>query len=98
MPARRFFVAGTHEVGSLVKIDGSDVHKITNVLRMRAGDELEIVDSSGSLFADTLVGDPARRRAELVRCQATPTAEILRVDTEQAVPKGSKMDYVIEKA
>jgi 16S rRNA (uracil1498-N3)-methyltransferase len=98
MPARRFFVAGTHEVGSLVEIDGSDVHKIANVLRMRAGDALEIVDSSGTLFAATLMGDSGRLRAELVRCQATPTAEVLRVDIAQVVPKGSKMDYVIEKS
>ncbi|HXM06033.1 MAG TPA: 16S rRNA (uracil(1498)-N(3))-methyltransferase, partial [Candidatus Acidoferrum sp.] len=98
MPARRFFVAGTHEVGSLVEIDGSDVHKIANVLRMRAGDALEIVDSSGTLFAATLMGNSERLRAELVRCQATPAAEVLRVDIAQAVPKGSKMDYVIEKS
>jgi 16S rRNA (uracil1498-N3)-methyltransferase len=98
MPARRFFVAGTHEAGSHVEIDGSDVHKIVNVLRMRTGDALEIVDSSGALFTATLLGDSGGLRAELVRCEASAPAQTLRIDIAQAVPKGSKMDYAIEKA
>ncbi|HEY3675129.1 MAG TPA: 16S rRNA (uracil(1498)-N(3))-methyltransferase [Candidatus Tumulicola sp.] len=98
MPARRFFVAGTHEIGSHVEIDGSDVHKIANVLRMRAGDALEIVDSSGTLFAAILAHESAGMRAELVRRETTAPVEIVRIDIAQAVPKGSKMDYVIEKA
>jgi 16S rRNA (uracil1498-N3)-methyltransferase len=98
MPARRFFVAGTHDVGSLVDIDGSDVHKIANVLRMRDGDELEVVDSSGTLFAARLDGDAGHLRAKLVRREASVAAGDLRVDIAQAIPKGSKMDYVVEKA
>jgi 16S rRNA (uracil1498-N3)-methyltransferase len=98
MPARRFFVAGTHAVGSRVELDGSDLHKIANVLRLRAGDAIEIVDSAGTLFAATLAPEGDRLRAMLVECVEEAPAQTLRIDIAQAVPKGAKMDYVIEKA
>ena len=54
MPARRFFVRDAHHAGEVVAVHGSDAHKIVNVLRLRDGDVIEVVDSAGSLFAATL--------------------------------------------
>ncbi len=49
---------------SCVDLDGSDLHKVTNVLRLRAGDTLEIVDSSGTMFGAAFAADGGRLRAE----------------------------------
>jgi len=95
--ARRFFVEGTKEIGSIVEIGGSDAHKIVRVLRLREGDEIEVIDSGATAFSASLenVGTVVRARlAGLVR------GEPLRgpiADVAQAVPKGRRMDYVIEK-
>jgi 16S rRNA (uracil1498-N3)-methyltransferase len=98
MPARRFFVPGAHRVGSSVELAGSDAHKIAHVLRLRHGDALEIVDSAGTLFAAEVVEDSGRLYASLKFGHEPEAHATLRVDVAQAVPKGAKMDYVVEKA
>lgn len=98
MPARRFFVPGAQLVGSSVELSGSDAHKISNVLRLRQGDRLEVVDSVGTLFDAELVEESGRLYASLQFAHEPEARTALRVDVAQAVPKGAKMDYVIEKA
>jgi len=96
MPARRFFVTGVHAEGDSVVVDGGDAHKIANVLRLRAGDTIEIVDSAGSLFTASLESDDGDR-AKLRGLIATPDAARAAIDVAQGIPKGAKMDFVVEK-
>ena len=62
MPARRFFVRDAHHAGEVVAIHGSDAHKIVNVLRLRDGDVIEVVDSAGAIFS------PQHSKRKMVRC------------------------------
>jgi 16S rRNA (uracil1498-N3)-methyltransferase len=94
MPARRFFVEGTHAVGDVAVIDGSDAHKIRNVLRLRDGDTVEIADSAGRVFDGILHGSSAK----LVREIEASFGRRFAVDLAQAIPKAPKMDFVVEKA
>jgi len=96
MGARRFFVAQRHDVGDRLTIEGSDAHKIVDVLRLRTGDEVEIADSTAQVFSAKLQIDGSAVRAQLCERIATG-AHWLRVDVAQAVPKGAKMDFVVEK-
>jgi 16S rRNA (uracil1498-N3)-methyltransferase len=104
VPARRFFVGGVREAGDRVEIAGSDAQKIVRVLRLGDGDRIELVDSAGTLFAASLSLDGTRVRARLDRVEAAhgpagdPPAALLRFDVAQAVPKGAKMDFIVEKA
>ncbi|MBV8491354.1 MAG: 16S rRNA (uracil(1498)-N(3))-methyltransferase [Candidatus Eremiobacteraeota bacterium] len=97
MSARRFFVEGVRAAGETVTITGGDAHKIAHVLRLHAGDGLEIVDSTGTLFETTLdaIGETSVR-ATLQSASAAPETG-LEIDVAQAVPKGQKMDFVVEK-
>ncbi len=97
--ARRFFVEGLHTAGSTVEISAGDAHKIVHVLRLRHGDAIEIVDSSGAAFAAAIDGTDRVVRALLTGVIATGELDEgrLRVDLAQAVPKGRRMDIVIEK-
>lgn len=97
--ARRFFVEGTREVGGVVEIDGSDAHKITRVLRLQRGDRIEIVDSAATAF-EAAIGEagPVVRAELLGRAGERAVASgVLRCDVAQAVPKGRRMELVIEK-
>jgi 16S rRNA (uracil1498-N3)-methyltransferase len=96
--AARFFVAGVFEVGGVVELEAQDARKLLVVLRGRDGDALEIVDSSGCSYAATLRVAGGRARAVLERRISTPAALHLRVTLAQGIPKGQKMDFVIEKA
>ncbi len=98
MSARRFFVENAHGAGERVVVDNADAHKIRDVLRLRAGDSIEIVDSSGQIFDAVLEsidgGVTAELRAVIDSRDDDPTIDI---DVAQGIPKGQKMDFVVEK-
>lgn len=96
--ARRFFVEGAHDVGNVVEIGGSDAHKIARVLRLTPGEQIEIVDSAAASFAASIeqIGEPVRATL-LARVDRAAGSNAVRVELAQAVPKGQRMDFVIEK-
>ncbi len=100
MPARRFFIEGVRATGEIVEIEGSDAHKIVHVLRLRDGDTIEAVDSAACVFEATLRIEGARVRAALAKTLHAPSTEParIRVDLAQGLPKGQKMDFIVEKA
>ena len=65
------------------------------VLRGREDDPVEVVDGAGRLFAAELCGG---RGAVVVEELAPAEAERAEVSLYQAVPKGGRMDLVVEKA
>jgi 16S rRNA (uracil1498-N3)-methyltransferase len=98
MSARRFFVDGAREAGERVAVGERDAHKIARVLRLRDGDEIEIIDSTGRTFDARVRVEPDGIHAELVAARAAAPKLGLRVDVAQGIPKGAKMDFVVEKA
>ena len=95
-----FFVAPEQIGEQEIRIEGGDVNHIRNVLRMNPGEQITV--SSGA--------DGREYRCELVRLEeAAVTAKILwfqDADTElpsriclfQGLPKGDKMELIIQKA
>jgi 16S rRNA (uracil1498-N3)-methyltransferase len=95
----RFFVEGVHALGDRVAFAADDAHKVRNVLRKRSGDRVEVVDSAGAAFAARLDVEARVVTAQLEEPLTRERAEpVLRVTLAQAIPKGNKMDFVIEKA
>jgi 16S rRNA (uracil1498-N3)-methyltransferase len=97
MPARRFFVRDAHSAGEVLAIHGSDAHKIVNVLRLRDGDVIEVVDSAGVIFSATLETKDGELHARLGDAQAAAVTARVAIDVAQGIPKGQKMDFVVEK-
>lgn len=97
--ARRFFVEGEQEAGGAVEIHGGDAHKITRVLRLNAGDLIEIVDSRACAFSAAIEEAGQVVRARLLDAIADPVPQVkpLIMDVAQAVPKAARMDFVVEK-
>ena len=95
----RFFVEGIVRIGETCEIAGEDARKLKLVLRARVGDEVEIVDSSGARYRCTI--DRLEREVLILpreRLAEPPPSHNLRFTLAQGIPKGSKMDYVVEKA
>jgi 16S rRNA (uracil1498-N3)-methyltransferase len=84
--------------GDVVALAPEDARKLTLVLRRVGGDPLEIVDSSGGVFAATLVLEASGARALLGKAVSAPRGPSLRITLAQGIPKGQKMDFVVEKA
>ncbi len=95
----RFFLEGVHASGDRVALAADDARKATVVLRMTDGDALEVIDSAGRAYAATLALDGKAAFAKLgdVRARGDERVELV-VDLAQAIPKGAKMEYVVEKA
>jgi 16S rRNA (uracil1498-N3)-methyltransferase len=96
--AARFFVEGVFDAGDGVVLERDDARKLRVVLRAATGDSIEVLDSAGRLFAATLRFEGERASALLERELAAPQATALRATLAQGMPKGQKMDFVVEKA
>lgn len=96
--ARRFFVEGAKEIGGTIEIAGADAHKIEHVLRLSAGDRIVVIDSSARTFAAAIAGVGRVVRARVVEEILEERGGAgLHIGVAQAVPKGTRMDFVIEK-
>jgi len=91
----RFFVSST----TFPDIVGPDVHHISHVLRLQVGSLIELIDERGQACAAKIVG----QNKERIVCQPlqplTKESELkTKVTLAQALPKGQKMDWLVEKA
>ncbi len=97
MAAPRFFVEGVYGAGQTVTLAGDDAHKIVHVLRKRSGDVVQIIDSTANRFNAILEVENGAVRAQLSVPVAPRVTTRLQVTVAQGVPKGQKMDFVVEK-
>jgi 16S rRNA (uracil1498-N3)-methyltransferase len=96
--AARFFVDGQFVQGAVVEFHGGDARKIVTVLRLHSGDHIEVIDSGGHVFAAVLDVHPPAVHAHLGEILARPSETKLQLTLAQGIPKGQKMDFVVEKA
>lgn len=64
---------------------------------MRDGDEIEIIDSAAQRFNAVIAIDGRDVKATLRERKASANAVVVHVTVAQGVPKGQKMDFVVEK-
>lgn len=88
---------GRREAGERVVFSGSDAHKIAAVLRMREGETVEVIDSAMQRFPATIHLDGRAVSATLGEPQVTSEQALPVITIAQGVPKGQKMDFVVEK-
>jgi 16S rRNA (uracil1498-N3)-methyltransferase len=81
-------------VGDALRLPTGEAHHVLKVLRARTGDVLEVVDADRRLFAAELRGGD---KAAILEALEAPD-ESVEVSLYQAVPKGGRMDLVVEKA
>jgi 16S rRNA (uracil1498-N3)-methyltransferase len=67
------------------------------VLRKRDGDTVEVIDSAAQRFVAQLQIDGKAARAQLVEQRKSDEAALPQITVAQGVPKGQKMDFVVEK-
>lgn len=94
---RRFFVADVVE--GKIKIGGSDAHHIKRVLRYKLGDKLIVVDAGGKVMESFIreIGDEMVI-AEVKKVLDNNTESPIELILVQCLPKGDKMDLIVQKA
>jgi 16S rRNA (uracil1498-N3)-methyltransferase len=94
-PITRIFIDSTLEAGGTLQLPEGEARHVLKVLRGRSGDALEVVDAEGRLFlAELGAGD----EASILEVLQGPADEEVELSLYQAVPKGGRMDLVVEKA
>ena len=73
-------------------------HYLRHVLRIRIGDALTLFDGSGSDYQGVVERLDARELAIRIINRAAIAGKTCRLTLAQALPKGSKMDDIVEKA
>lgn len=96
---QRYFVTPEQIVDNTVRIQGSDVHHMYNVMRYRVGDEVICCDGKGM---DHRVKISMIRNQEIelqiqesVISQGEPQVQIT---LAQSLPKGDKWDWILQKS
>jgi len=96
----RFFVPDlAAEAPARAELPQAEAHHALHVLRLRAGAAVELFDGRGQC-AEGRIADAARRRVTVAveRAWTEPTPARPLVHLAFAVPKGSRADWLVEKA
>lgn len=97
--APRIHVAADFIVGGDVVLPEGPARHVERVLRLRAGDSLRLFDGRGHEASAVLI--EAERKRVVARIEAVTTGSgesPLAVHLGQAISKGDRMDYAIQKA
>jgi len=94
-PITRIFVDSAVVPGEALELPADEANHVLKVLRGRTGDHVEVIDGTGRLFAAELRGG---REASVVQELAAPGGTWVEISLYQAVPKGGRMEFVVEKA
>jgi 16S rRNA (uracil1498-N3)-methyltransferase len=96
----RAFVGAELAEGAEIALDERAAHRLVRVLRKRRGDVVELFDGAGRV-ADAEIVEAHRRqgcRVRIRRVEARNVESPLTVELVQAMAKGEKMDWVVQKA
>lgn len=98
MSLPRFYVSQPLRPGR-VELPDASAHYISRVLRMQAGDALQLFDGSGLEFAGVIAAVGKKSlTVELESSQPGQPDSPLRVHLGQVLSRGERMDWAIQKA
>ncbi len=94
----RFFVSPQSIQGDRAVIRGPVVHQIRNVLRMRPGDHVVLLDNTDWAYRTELfIIEPDVVRGRIVEKSKPETEPEARITLYQGLLKGQKFDWVLQK-
>ena len=99
MSRRRLFVPPARLGASALTVTGPDHHHLARVLRVRTGDTVTLFDGAGG-EVEARVARVGRAETELLlgdRLGASRTAALAPIVLLTAVPRGARMDFLVQK-
>ena len=80
-------------------VTGSDVHYLKDVLRLKPQDKLEVLDGSGTVYQAVIKEiNSDKVLLDIMSAQPSVTESPLKITLGQCLPKGKKMDLIIQKS
>jgi len=95
----RFFVAQKNILNDSIVIQGSDATHIRTVLRLHAGDEIQVFNGEGFRYLVRLEDVKNNLvKGEIVSIEKVDTKSPLKIHLGQSLIKGNKFDIVLRKS
>lgn len=96
---RRFFVEDLPGQDGLIFLNGKEANHIRNVLRMKRGDTLSVMDGKGHLV-EAIIEELHHKgvRVKIIRSLPAPSPSPVEIHLAQALIKSRPMDSLIQKA
>lgn len=95
---QNFFVYDWQVQGDMVTIEGTDVNHIVNVLRMKVGEEVSVHDDVNRKYLCRIAELQEDKVCLSILEQQTSDTELpCRIYLFQGLPKGDKMEWIIQK-
>lgn len=101
MPRQEFFYTPPENfAGEFVELTGGEHHHLTRVLHHKIGDRVTVVDGAGNaaVAGEIVFSDRAVTRIKIHAITKNPGEPAVHLTLAQAVPKGARYDWVVEKA
>lgn len=98
IPISTFYVKDDQMMDDEIRITGSDVNHIKNVLRKKINDELEVCDESQNRYF-TKIREMTSEEVwlSILKKSSDSTEAKVKIDLYQGLPKSDKMDMIIQK-
>ncbi|MEK4512152.1 RsmE family RNA methyltransferase [Paenibacillus sp. FSL K6-2524] len=95
---QRYFIEPEHFGEQSVKIIGEDVRHISKVMRSKPGDEIIVSDGVSKVALVEITGIESEEvTADIIELMSSSGEPWLQVTVAQSLPKGDKMETVIQK-
>jgi 16S rRNA (uracil1498-N3)-methyltransferase len=99
---RRFYVPdmGTSPIRKRITLDSHQTHHLKNILRLKQESLVEVFDASNQCYLAKVLFSGKKKMTELViisRKEASCFQQRADITLACAIPKGNRMDYLIEK-
>ena len=99
MPDNRFFIQiPNFEKNQLLSLEKEEFHHLAHVMRLKAGDTLELVNGMGSLAEASITSLEKHRASLAITSIHTEENSGYRLVLAQAFPRLPRLEYIIEKS
>ena len=96
---QNFFVEPSQIRDNKIFMEGKDVNHIKNVLRMKPGEDIRITDGNGSLYLCCIEKyENGGAFLDIIKEISADTELPSRIFLFQGLPKGDKMEWIVQKA
>ena len=96
---QHFFADPSCVDGEQIRLTGSDVNHMKNVLRMKPGEEVWVSDGEGMDYFCSVEGYEEKEAVlRVVKKEVSQTELASRLILFQGLPKGDKMEWIVQKA
>jgi 16S rRNA (uracil1498-N3)-methyltransferase len=95
----RIFIGADKIQNNIATIQGTDLNYLKNVMRLKVGDEIAVLDNKSREFASKIISmDKNAIKAQFL-AETRPKSELkIKVTIAQGLPKNPKMETIIQKA